>query len=195
MSSQVYKKSEFSRIAGVTRAAVTKAVRSGALIEEDGGIDITHPQNAAYLSSNRDKRPNVGNGKEKKDRPKPQRAPREPKPMKPKPRQYRPVSSNGGMLKEEADVLRIQAQTANLQLKYAERLKVLVLRKDVEQVFQSLYAVAVNYFLVLGDRLSPVLASLCGVNDQETVIKMKDRIDKEVTRALEELKRQTEIEL
>lgn len=195
MSLQVYKKSEFSRIAGVSKAAITKAERAGHIVVEDKRIDITHPKNAAYLASNRDRRPKVNNGELEKNGFEPKPSPKKMESRKIQPRIYRESGNLFGTTKEAADVLRIQAQTANLQLKYAERLKILVFRKDVEQVFQKIYSVAVNYFLVFGDRLAPILASLCNVNDQKIIIEMKNRIDKEVSRALEELKRQTEIEL
>lgn len=205
MSKQVYKKAEFARLAGVSRAAVTQAVRTGYIIAEDGLVDITHPKNASYLASNRSKRPKLTEPEdtevveeETNFEPPELDAELEPpkkKRRKRKPRGYDPATDTEILTKEAADIRRINAQTANLKLKYAERLKDLVLRKDVDRVFQNIYSVAINYFLVLGDRLSPVLASLCGISDQKIVIEMKDRIDKEVSRALDELKRQTETEL
>jgi hypothetical protein len=198
MSLQVYKKSEFSRLAGVSRAAVTKAVQRGEIVEVDGRIDITDPVNASYLASNRDRRPKVDSAKSK---PKKRNTTKTKtdlpkfKPKKSKPdKDETPLNISPGD-KERYEILKTQAQTASIQLKYAKELKILILRELVEGAFQRLYAVAVNYFLVLGDRLAPILASLCRETDQAVIIEMKSRIDKEVTRALEELKRQTEAEL
>lgn len=207
MDQQVYKKAAFARIAGVSRSAVTQAVATGFLICDNGLIDITHPKNASYLAQNRHKRPRLS-----EPEPEPQPEPIEPEveaknidesppkksqkvqPRKKirRPRGYDPSTDTEDLTKEAADIKRINAQTANYRLKYAERLKLLVLRTDVDRVFQNIYSIAINHFLVLGDRLAPILASICGVTDQKITIEMKNHIDKEVTRALDELKRQTE---
>ncbi len=207
MGQQIYKQASFARLAGVSRAAVSKAAQRGVLVCDNGLIDITHPKNASYLAQNRHKRPKLA-----EPEPEPQQETIEPEievkkvdeslPEKPqkvqlqkkirRPRGYDPSTDVENLTKEAADIKRINAQTANYQLKYAERLKLLVLRTDVDRVFQNIYSIAINYFLVLGDRLAPILASICGVTDQKVTIEMKNHIDKEVTRALDEIKRQTE---
>lgn len=204
---QVYKKAAFARLAGVSRSAVTQAVATGFIICDDGLIDITHPKNASYLAQNRHKRPRLYEPEpepepetiepeveaKKVDEPSPKKSSK-PQPQKKirRPRGYDPSTDVENLTKEAADIKRITAQTLNYRLKYAERLKQLVLKTDVDRVFQNIYSIAINHFLVLGDRLAPVLASICGATDQKIIIEMKNYIDKEVTRALNELKRQTE---
>lgn len=207
MEKQIYKKAEFARLAGVSRAAVSQAVKAGFLISDDGMIDITHPKNAGYISTNRHKRPRLTKPEPAKDPESiiseceeekvveslPEQIPKLKRVSKNRySRGYDPSNDDESLTKEAADIKKIKIQTANLRLKYEKDLKTLVLRTDVDRVFQGIYSVAINYFLVLGDRLSPILASLCNVIDPKIVIEMKNRIDAEVTRGLEELKRQTE---
>jgi hypothetical protein len=41
----------------------------------------------------------------------------------------------------------------------------------------------------MGDRLSPIITGICGTSDPKITIKVKQKIDAEITRALEEIKR------
>lgn len=202
MSMQIFRKSDFAKMAGVSPPAISKAIRTGHVIETDGKIDITIRKNAIYLSLSQNKRTHgeLNDSGEVKPDKKPPR-----KRIKRAPRQQNNVQiiqdepqdwlNPNEMTKEEADVRRVNAMTANLRLKYAKDLKILILRETVNGVFQNIYSVAVNYFLTLSDRLSPIIASMCKVSDQKIVIEIKDLIEEEVNRALDELKRQTELNL
>ena len=85
---------------------------------------------------------------------------------------------------------RVKTQTATEKMKLAKEMGVLIYRKMVDKLFDRLYAVILNHFHPLSDRLASVVADIAGVTDHKVRIEIKEKIDEEVARALNEFKRE-----
>jgi len=97
--------------------------------------------------------------------------------------------------KAEADIARINAQTTKYNVKIAEDMGLLIARQTVDRMFGNLYSISTNQFLVLGDRLAPIIAGICGTTDPTITMRIKNKIEEEVTRVLKQVKDITEKEL
>jgi hypothetical protein len=191
-----YTQSEFAKKCGVVRATISRAVKVGTVAITENGIDPANPTNVYYLEQQ------ARRHAARKRRPKTQAREVPPIPGLPKRKPGRPPTKivDHSSLDEDgnptvydrpaAELARVQAQTNKINLSIAERLGTLVPREEVAKAFGKIYSVSVNHLLTMGDRLAPLLAGICGTGDQETVIKLKNKIDHEITRALSELKRE-----
>lgn len=213
--------SQFAEKAGVSRAAVSKAIKKGRVIRDpDLGIDLSHAVNREYLNSenaSRTRRDNKG------DRPGPKKAYPKPKPLKkvkPKPKKLPPASDKAIKLEdppfvgdledledyEQAGYIDIDGNLNTIDRISADRLKVietirlskikretlrnkLVKRSWVTKVFNKLYQVDQGEFRTLGDKLAPDVTAICGVNDTKIEHKINERIDEEVFKVLNHVKR------
>jgi len=92
----------------------------------------------------------------------------------------------------EAKTERILTQNAREKINLAKEMGLLIEKDMVDKLFDKLYAILLNHFHPAGDRLSPVLCDVAGVTDPAVRIKMKKIIDEEVTRGLREFKREAE---
>jgi hypothetical protein len=197
-----YSQSEIARMAGVSPTAISKAVREGRVIRTPKGVDPEHPTNQYFLSQrNRFRTGDHEENGQPSGQPPIQKnnanKKRTTKSRTPKSKQ----KDNGTIVTTQdvelehydrpaAEMARIQAQTNKINLSIAERLGTLVPRDEVAKAFGRIYAVSVNHLLNMGDRLAPIIAGICGASDQDAKIKIKNKIDTEITRALDELKRE-----
>jgi hypothetical protein len=193
-------KSQFAKLAGVSRNAIGKAVTAGAVICINGKIDIDHPTNKAYLQIDRNPK--------KKETSKIIKTPEKPypgkkgkvadKPEKEKAKKNGTKIRNtislppGHMSKTDADIARLQVVTAKEKVNLAQKMETLILRESVGKLFGGMHSVVLNYFFPLGDRLTPIIGGICGVSDPKDLLKIKTVIDKEVMRGLSEFKREAE---
>lgn len=186
----------FAKLVGVSPAAINKALRDGRIVRTERGIDPAHPTNMYYSEQSNRYRDPQKNGKKvikraKKKTEKNQQVEND-QDLETEPEQeIMPAGVNvDAPSKYEAERKRIEAQTTKINIAIAERMGELVLREDVSKAFGKIYSVAINHFLPMGDRLAPLISGICGTSDQEIIIKVKDKIDTEITRALEGLKRE-----
>lgn len=179
-------KSEFARMLGVSPQAINKACNTGKLdLVAEGKkskIYLEGELTGEYIRSGTDQRNRADDQKTTKRKKKKKSADiKEPLTRITVPKNH---SS-----KHDAEIKRIEAQTANLQLKFAEQMKAVILLEKVDKKFGNLSSILLNHFHPLGDRLAPIIAGLCGVNDHEKILEIKKIIDKEIFRGLEETKR------
>jgi hypothetical protein len=194
----------FAELVGVSSAAIFKAIRDGRVVKTSRGIDPDHPTNKYYLEQTSRYRDPKTNGKKAGSKSENRSTKKKAKKKTAKSEQEKEQETEreeeivirpkirSGRTKANAERKRIEAQTTKLNIEIARKMGILVLREDVSKAFGKIYSVAINHFLPMGDRLAPILAGICGTSDQERVIKVKEKIDNEMTRALEELKRGTE---
>ncbi len=198
----LYTRADFAKLLGIKKPSITYAVKKGLVeLDENSLVDLRNPVNLKYAQ---DKGGNPDHNAIAKIRQK--RAHKTKKVIKPAPTDpkmyfdepefdFSQTDQKKYVSKTDADVQRIQAQTANLQLKFAERMKVLVLRDLVDRAFGNFNAIIHNFFLPYGERMAPILASICGISDQKIINKLKEHMDKEMTRALNAMKKQLETKI
>jgi len=181
-------KSEFARTVGVAPSSINKAIKNGRLRVVGEGrkakINLEDELTREYQKADSEQRRTSGTQKTKKKTIN-TKAP----PPQERERQY--IIPDSNVSKHQADTDRIKAQTALTHIKIAEQMKILILREKVDKNFGNMASILLNHFHPLGTRLAPILAGLCGVTDQEIVLKIEKTINKEVFRGLEEFKRVT----
>lgn len=188
--------SEFARQHLVTRQAVSQAIKKGAIVRTPDGIDVCDQINIAYLenlNSMRDvqarRKVERGGGVLVAATPVITQVPSK-KPIKaPTALKEAPAYRSG--TKIDAEILKIQAVTARTNLAIAEKVDELIKRELVKKLFGGMSSTILNLFFPLSDRLSPVVAGICGTTEQETILKIKSAIDAEVMRGVNEFKRKT----
>lgn len=186
----------FGEMVGVSHAAIFKAIKDGRVVRTERGVDPEHPTNKYYAEQSGRYRDPEKNGKKVIKRGAAKTKNNQQKDniqrQEPEPEQEIVLASTNvdAQSKYEAERRRIEAQTTKINIAIAERMGELVLREEVAKAFGKIYSVAINHFLPMGDRLAPLIAGICGTSDQETIIRVKEKVDSETTRALEELKRE-----
>ena len=179
-------KSEFARTVGVAPSSIDKAIKVGRLRVVGEGrkakIDLEDGLTREYQKADSNQRRAAVQQKGRKKSVRPAAA-------SPQATEHTYTIPEGNVGKQQADTDRIKAQTALAHIKIAEQMKILVLREKVNKNFGNMAAILLNHFHPLGDRLAEIIGGICGVNDQAIVLKIKNRIDKEVVRGLEEFKR------
>jgi hypothetical protein len=174
-------KSEFARLAGVSPAAVWKGIKTGNLFcDKAGMMDTENPANASYMFRNEGKR----EGTAKKTA----------------------TGGNGtGGLKGRAldgltglDILAIREQKdlADIRMKNAaadrhliakaERLGLLILRSEVDQMMQVLGAEIRTRFLDMPRRIAPQIAAMVEADQGDREI--EKLLDTEITDAIRHAK-------
>jgi len=184
-------KTEFAKLAGVSGAAVTKAIKNERIKLFGEGraarIDATHPISIEYINGI-DDHPTAGGGK-------PRSVPHKPGPAPPAPTEAEDLtalldSGNlGAISKQSADRIKTIAQIQQIRVKTEEMRKELIPRFLVQKIISKLYTVDVNEFRTLGPNLSPEIAALTCIDDAETIIKIEAIVEKEVYNILKHVKR------
>lgn len=187
----VINKSRFSKIAKVSRSAITKACQGGTLVvRPDGRLDIENPVNQDYIVRNRDK--------ERKSKTKSSQAAKSPLP-EPEIKNF--ILPSEDMSPEElnrslealsqssAEKLKTIAQIRQLQIKTKKDRQDLISRKLISKIFAKLYMIDVNEWCTLGANLAPEIAAIAAIDDDETIIKVGEIIEKEVFIVLQHVKR------
>jgi hypothetical protein len=201
--------SEFARLVGVSKAAISKAIKGGRVIKDPShGIDIDHPANVDYRNSQHDSRTR------RKDS---ARKPKKPKKAKPKPKKLPPASDKAMPVEEveyyrepehealletydlngnafidraTADRLKVIEQARTLEIKRLKERGKLVDREHVSRIFNMLYKIDTGELRPLGDKLAPEVAAICGISgDSEIERKISSYIEDEIYKTLEHIKR------
>jgi len=156
---------ELSRYTGVSRAAITQATREGRLYKDPktGRYDPTHATNLAFINQNRLKSATIAEIEDEGDDNLPDVSPGT------IPESLQELYAR--KLKAEAD--RAERQAIKLGLELDQKRGKLILRSDVAMAFGAFRFGLQTYFLQLGNRIA------------RGDIKLRDRIEKEVTKSIE----------
>jgi hypothetical protein len=135
----------------------------------------------------------------KKAAPKKPKAKKKPRPKKEKIRKSPPPSPSSDPVysdledlyqtKREAELEKSQEQARKLKLQNQRERNELVPRILVRRVFGQLYLIDTNELRTLGDKLASEVAALCGVDDPNLIVSINQRIETEVFRSLEHIKK------
>lgn len=190
---QYVSQSGFAKLAGVSRQAITQAVKEGRLESCKLGIDPEHPTNRHYLATSR------ANAHRNTDRGSQQKRKSAPKSVRGK--KVDITALTGGLIgtelddylsalsKPSTDRLKVVEQIKALRLKTDERRLTHVPRETVRRVFSRIYMVDTNEFRTLPDKLASEVASICGIDDDEKVFEIKEIIELNVFKVLNHVKR------
>lgn len=191
------RKSEFAKLAGVTKAAVSIALsRSRITAEPDGSIDPNRPENAAYLQANNRQRRQARRDQSRKNG----RSEAQQPSSSSHGRKRKAVPGAGsGNIRKPAEIngethtmaeLRDKIAAANLkEQKLLRERGELVARKGVKLIFARLYSVHASQLKTLAEKLGPDVAAALGMKDQDT-LRVQELMDLEVRRALAQIKRE-----
>ena len=192
-------KSKFSKLAGVSRVAITKACKNGALVvRPDGKLDPENPVNQDYVKRNQSKsRKNKQAIAKSKEQSKPKqkttiKSDKEPQSVSELVNNLDIESVNvilGSLVPSDLNKLKVVEQIRKLQVETQKVRQELVARLLVQKVFAKLYMIDVNEWRTLGANLSPEIAAIAGIDDNEVIIKIGEVIEKEVFVILQHIKR------
>lgn len=187
----VITKSKFSKIAGVSRAAITRACHAGTLVvRPDGKLDTDNPVNKDYITRNKNK--------DRKSKDKSSQA-AESSPSEPEIENFTLPSGDmdfenlnsylNTLDRSSTEKLKILEQIRQIQVKTKKERQELISRELISKVFAKLYMVDVNEWRTLGANLAPEIAAIAAIDDDETIIKVGEAIEKEVFIVLQHVKR------
>lgn len=202
-------KAEFARLAGCSPAAITKAVREGrvATINHGTFIDAEDPKNVSYLENCKGRQSREDIVKQQNEEIQQEVA----RQMSGELEQKRaalhlaqnhalgrggapmlpplPSPASGGDQKVDYEIAKIYASTMKLNADLATTLKKLIKRELVDTVLNRVGTVITEHLLTMGDRMSSDVAAIFESSDPEHTNRIKQLIDKDITRTIETLKR------
>lgn len=201
--SDLLSKSEFAATAGVSKPAISGAIRRGHVVittDSDGNerIDVTHPVNSSYIGScraNKDKHERHREGARKRNR---SEIDDFPQPMQQ--RQFQQSQSDGSALSElptkiEMEIRRLIQQEEKDRISNEMAKKNLIPREEFVRRLDKLVSVLNNHFLPYAQRVTPSLCGALGVIDPELKLKAQEMLTIEMERALKEFKREAKNEI
>lgn len=210
---QEFTQMAFAKKAGVSKVAVSKAVKAGKLkLTKKKKIDLESASAVVYLNSQLDrKRKEIEKDRERAqlaeiDRQAVSKKSVNKESVKAKVKKKpEPVDSElsyqrgGGNDDFNPDELignleyhKIQKEkTSNekIKLEIATKLGELIPKTTVKSYFGKISAVVVNFFFPIGDRLSSAICGELGINDTSKKAIVKQLIDREITRGMDEVKK------
>jgi hypothetical protein len=204
--------SEFAKLVGVSRAAISKAVKRGLVVKDPSqGIDVDHPANIEYRNSQHDSRTRRKDSERKPKKPK--RSEIKPEKVENLPpasvkaipdeiseqmspgqqmEMYENINLNGPdhlITKLDADRLKTIETAREKQIKRLEARGKLIDRDFVASIFNTIYKIDTGELRPLGDKLAPELAAICDVDDNETIQRMNEHVEKTIYKSLEHIRR------
>ena len=211
---------EVARLAKVSKAAVTYAVKSSRLRHVEGTkkINLHDPltQNFIELSlkkgagrgSNYQPKPEKIKKKSKKSGTKVNESEQEVNKSDLKYGSYNPDENNNSNNPPDEDALSPDSSSAAIRKLYwdiekqkesalkskqeRERARGILIKRDiVRRVFAKIYTIDSNELKPLGDKLAPEIAAIFESDDAKLILKTKVKLEKEIFRSLQHIKRLT----
>lgn len=195
------KSAEFARIAGVSRAAITKRCKAGSLVRTPAGkLDTNNAVNRAFLVGQREKgkKPKINpvSAKEtavvEKEGPELSINIEETKFLESILSGKTVINSLDHLSKTSIERIKIIEQIRKLRIDTDESLNKLISRELVKKVFSQLYAIDINEFKTLGPAISQEIITIMGVGDEKQIREIEDMIDKHLRKVLQHIKRITD---
>jgi hypothetical protein len=186
--------SVFARMCGIKRQSVSAAVRKLTLFTSGKSkkIDLDNPTNGAYLKKCQYRNRVRAADDEKIEACEAEGIKTNPLPTpvhKGRQKEASPSFDPVGQAHvEDMATRKIRAGVEQAELKLAEARGKLVSRKDVELVFGQIHSVDVQEFHTLAQRVGPLIAAACGIEDPEKLIKINTILEAEIFKSLEHIK-------
>lgn len=211
------KKAELAAQLGVSRQAINWAIKKGKVVLDGMGrlVDLDHELTRHYIEAARDrqngrKQEGVPLGKEanvsqrggaksaKRSKKEPPTEPERAENVQvlaridPPSDELQDFSSDAPleqMSKHSLDRMKIIEQVIALKVKTEEKRRELVSSETSRTVWAKVYAVHTSELGPLGEKIAADVAALCGVDDSEGILNIKQAIDNQVYTALKHIKR------
>lgn len=195
-ASMTLTKADFSKRYGVTRAAVTMAVKQGRLkTTQDGNINESHAINQEWISSRKDKKIHPVKKKQKVKKPE------EKKTVKEKVKTKRVLVDNNDddldddslvyLKKADAELRYKREQTRSVKQKRLESLGLLIERELVRQVFSKFSAEIKMRLLGMPKVMAPRIVAMVKSGEKNNTVQslLEDEISKALNAAYEVLQK------
>jgi len=188
-----------AKIKGVTKQAVSKALKEGRLIGRKKGrqyeINLHHRLTKIYLKnmSRQEIDQKLKQVRDKsiiksKENTKKKHKTKKEKELLSFSKKYEKERNDNIETKRLAELGKLNAATNKLNIEIAEKTKSLIPKDLCNDVFQNMSNIIINYFFTLGERLAPDVTAICKINDSKKQIAVKHRIDEEVQRCIKQFK-------
>jgi hypothetical protein len=161
MANAFLNQTDFAKLAGVTKGAITQAKKEGRIIVSDKGVDPLDPINEKYVYEIA--------ARKKHDSRNPNSRPR---------KKHQPLT------KADMQVRQMEIKTHLLKVELEKIVGSLIPREQVSDTFVSLYSAIMSYFLSLPDRLTPLVVGACEVSDPEMALEVKKLLSADIERGL-----------
>lgn len=188
---------EFAQLCGITPQGVHRAIKRERVHLTQGKVDPDHPTNRHYREQSR----NRGAAQSPAPAaPPPPAGPKSAQPPGSKSKKTNGLTEHAQAqleqneiverqttikFKNEADLQKTIEQHKALQLKNDAARNQLISRDLVKRVFGELYQIETTELLTLGEKISPEIAALFGLDDQQAVLDVGKVIQKEISKTLE----------
>ena len=170
--SDIMTQAAFAELCQVKPPAISKAIREGkVLVTKKRKVNITLKTNQLYLAA---RNPQRGNDTQVKASGKASKK-----------------SEEEAATKFDADLAKIQVQTAKLQVELAKEMNVLVLNDMVERAFGKLNGTFTSHVLPMGQRISKDICAVFGDTSPEKKLAVQKIVDDENEKVVEAVKRVT----
>ena len=187
-----YTKTDFYKLAKVTRQTIYNAIKTEkVVVGKSGKIDINNKTNKEYLETRgisvkpkiKKTKPNVKKKKKVNSKPKNKKTEETDKQKTVEQKNLNDCSRN------DLDKLKIAADIRQKQVKTEKDREMLIPKVLIQKVFSKLYMIDVNQWRTLGPGLAPEIASIVGIDDNEIILKISDKIDEDAFKILKQVKR------
>ena len=201
--SMILTQSKFAAYCGVSRVAINKLLKKGALVARpDRKLDTENIINQDYILKHRKEPPPFDSAQPQK----PKKNKKSKINKKTKAPNYIPMeamppedgNSNPGSSRDlykeilEKSVLethKVLAQVRQLQVKTAKERGELIDRELIKKVFAKLYMIDTGELKTFGAKVSPEIASILGVSGNDDILKVKECIDSKMHTILKHVQR------
>lgn len=186
----------FAELCGVTRQAISLAVKQERIHLTRRRIDPDHPTNRHYKQQSRNRRrqpaPISGAPASPIGTELPPGDPAVAKTLNTPPRlsssqtemKNLDPEADATVYRNQIDVAKALEQMKGLQIKNEKERNELISRNLVKQFFSELYSVETTEFMTMAERMGPEIASLFGIDDPADVIEVGKHIQGEITKSL-----------
>ena len=191
--------SKFAALAGVSRQAVSLAIKAGSLTKRpDGKLDTVNPVNGGYLQNRAailaEKTSSTPAG------PPPPESVDTPAVDPPPETQISladldniaGIGDLAALSKFSVDRLKTIEQVKQLQTKVQKERGLLIERELVIKFMSQLYTIDVNEFRTLAPNVTPEIGAAAGIDDDAVLLKIEETINTAVFSILEHVKRLTD---
>jgi hypothetical protein len=193
-------RAEFARKAGISREAINRALKSGRLkIMKQAGkerINLNSARAKEFLKSRPRQRKIASKKKTRKKKQGKQPAKRrrlsDAKVIEKLSNQQLSAEINE-ITKYDVEKIKLFEQIKQIQLKTKKARNELIDRALVQKVFAKIYTIDVSELRPIGNKLAPEIAAICKINNAKTIIKINEKIEREIFKSLQHVKKQVNI--
>jgi hypothetical protein len=186
-------RADYAELLGLSRAAITRAVNEQRIHLTSKGIDPDHPTNQYYAEKILSRKSD-SSAINRAATPPPKYEEQTTLPLFDVTGDMSEFVTDqerhmGFMSKSDIERMKLYKQVTLMDIKERKERGELVSRESAQKLLAKLFMVDSKEWRTMGDRLADELAALGGIEDSETIIKFHERIEAEVFKTLQHIKR------